>query len=129
MGPPTTTDPPLLSPAETPGPATAATATIATAAARLATDHLFSDSDGDSPFLMRPAAQGRRAKASALGARLQEETEKITTIASTLARSAFQDELEFLASTEEAAGVPAAAAPASPAPGGRAPGSAGSAPR
>ena len=125
MGPPTTTDPPLLSPAETPGPATAATATIATAAARLATDHLFSDSDGDSPFLMRPAAQGRRAKASALGARLQEETEKITTIASTLARSAFQDELEFLASTEEAAGVPAAAAPASPPPGGESPGVSG----
>ena len=117
--------PPLLSPAETPGPATAATATIATAAARLATDHLFSDSDGDSPFLMRPAAQGRRAKASALGARLQEETEKITTIASTLARSAFRDELEFLASTEEAAGVPAAAAPASPAPGKESPGVSG----
>ena len=117
--------PPLLSPAETPGPATAATATIATAAARLATDHLFSDSDGDSPFLMRPAAQGRRAKASALGARLQEETEKITTIASTLARSAFRDELEFLASTEEAAGVPAAAAPASPAPGKGSPGVSG----
>ena len=129
-GSPPTTDPrPLLppSPAGTPpppGPATA-TATIATAAARLATDHLFSDSDGDSPFLVRPAPQGRRAKASALGARLQEETEKITTIASTLARSAFQDELEFLASTEEAAEAPAAAAPASPAPGKESPGVSG----